>query len=1681
VGIATAALIAAPLVVASAGAAAAADPTTTALVSADFEDGTLGGLVNDGSSTSAVETVDGNKVVHVAGRSHDYDGIQTADGALSSVKPGDKLQLSAKVRLVGPTDLTTQMRLVVKPAYGWVGNTTVTDDGWATLSGSYTVPDGTDPAQLGVYVGTADLTDGATPPTTQATYDYYVDDVSIALVVPPVSTCTPSDPTALVSADFEDGTLGGLVNDGSSTSAVETVDGNKVVHVAGRSHDYDGIQTADGALSSLKPGDKLQLSAKVRLVGPTDLTTQMRLVVKPAYGWVGNTTVTDDGWATLSGSYTVPDGTDPAQLGVYVGTADLTDGATPPTTHATYDYDVDDVSIVVPGVTCDTPPTGPTCDYPTTDPVISADFESGIGDWTARADGNGAGTLAVVEGGHDSDHALEVTDRTSQGQGPGYDVTCILETGQTYQFSGWVKFGAGQPTDGVTLSIATTTDGSTSYSNLVQFPATDMSNTAWVHVQGKFTMPAADSALVYLETKYASGAAGNTSDLYFDDLSFTKVVANVQDITPIKDTLSFPVGAAVSSAQLVGAAGQLLDKHFDQVTPENTMKPEGWYDADHEFKTTNADADTLMQYAQDNHLRVYGHTLVWYQQTPDWFFQGADGSFLTSSTADQAIMRDRLKTHIDDVARYLSDKFGKFGSATNPLVSFDVVNEVVSDNAGDPEGLRQSHWYQILGESYIEDAFTYANEAFNDTYAADGVDHPVALFINDYNTEQAGKRGRLLDLVNRLIADGVPVDGVGHQFHVTMSTPLSSLKDAIDAFNGIETADGHGLYQAVTELDVPTGTPVTEANLIDQGYYYRGIFDMLRAEAAGGAHIFSATVWGLLDGQSWRASSGAPLLFDDDLQAKYAYYGVTDQDLPAQVRTAIVFQGDVTGTGQTSSVEWSKLPLHPIGDHAGFQLRWAADHLTAYVSVDDATSDATDAVRLSYGDGLVATVGRDGTVTGTGVTADVSSTASGWKVVAHLPEATALTQGGSTQFDAAVTDGSTVTGWNTAGSLGTLQLVEPLSYTEIPEADTAPTIDGDRDAVWDSASTVTTTKRISGATDGATATVYQLWKGSYLYVLADVTDPTVDSTSPNAYERDSVEIFTDPGNAKNGSYRPDDMQIRIGANGDVSYGGGDSETAQAARLQSTAKIGGHGYVVEARIDLKDGNTGVGAFEGLDYEVNDGTAGARTANFGWAEQTGSAYQTTSRWGVAQLVAARSVVPVVVTQPASATAALGASAAFTAGASGYPVPTVRWQSKAPGASAWSDVPGATATSLTVVASAANDGTAYRAVFTNAAGSATSGSATLTVKHAAPSITTQPRSVAGTLGATVTLTAAAAGYPTPKVQWQSKAKGASAWSNVSGATATSLEVRATAASDGTAYRAVFTNDAGSATSSAATVTVKPVLPKVTTQPRSSTVKLGATATFTSAASGYPTPKVTWQRQLKGAVVWTTVPGTSTTLKVTATAGVDGARYRAVFTNTAGTTASSAATLSITKVRPVVTTQPRSASGALASTVTFTAKASGYPTPTVLWQRQLKGARSWTTLPGQRSTSLKVTVTSGVNGARYRAVFVNAVGTTYSSSATLTVKAAKPTITGQPRSVTVKAGKVASFHVSAVAYPSASYRWFVWVPGAKHWVPAINGRSSTLYVTASKARDGWLVRVVVSNAKGSVTSSNTALHVTR
>ncbi len=182
-----------------------------------------------------------------------------------------------------------------------------------------------------------------------------------------------------------------------------------------------------------------------------------------------------------------------------------------------------------------------------------------------------------------------------------------------------------------------------------------------------------------------------------------------------------------------------------------------------------------------------------------------------------------------------------------------------------------------------------------------------------------------------------------------------------------------------------------------------------------------------------------------------------------------------------------------------------------------------------------------------------------------------------------------------------------------------------------------------------------------------------------------------------------------------------------------------------------------------------------------------------------------LPAVTKQPVSTTVDEGQSASFEAAASGFPAPTVQWELSTDGGSTWSPVAGATADKFTIANVVASErGDEYRAVFTNAAGSATSEAATLTV-DVAPAVTEQPIGTTVEVGQSASFEATASGFPAPTVQWEVSTNGGGAWSPVAGATADQLTIASAQASEnGYEYRAAFTNAAGKATSEAATLTV-------------------------------------------------------------------------------------------------------------------------------------------------------------------------------------------------------------------------------------------------------------------------------------
>jgi alpha-tubulin suppressor-like RCC1 family protein len=181
------------------------------------------------------------------------------------------------------------------------------------------------------------------------------------------------------------------------------------------------------------------------------------------------------------------------------------------------------------------------------------------------------------------------------------------------------------------------------------------------------------------------------------------------------------------------------------------------------------------------------------------------------------------------------------------------------------------------------------------------------------------------------------------------------------------------------------------------------------------------------------------------------------------------------------------------------------------------------------------------------------------------------------------------------------------------------------------------------------------------------------------------------------------------------------------------------------------------------------------------------------------------PKITKQPLSATAEEGDAVSFEAAASGFPAPSVQWELSSNGGLTFTPIEGATADLFRIAAAATSEtGDEYRTVFTNAAGSVTSNTVTLTVQDK-PVVSEQPANVTAEVGHSATFEARASGFPTPAVQWELSSNGGKTFAPIAGATADRLTIAETSvAENGDEYRAVFTNAAGQAVTSGAILTV-------------------------------------------------------------------------------------------------------------------------------------------------------------------------------------------------------------------------------------------------------------------------------------
>ncbi len=268
----------------------------------------------------------------------------------------------------------------------------------------------------------------------------------------------------------------------------------------------------------------------------------------------------------------------------------------------------------------------------------------------------------------------------------------------------------------------------------------------------------------------------------------------------------------------------------------------------------------------------------------------------------------------------------------------------------------------------------------------------------------------------------------------------------------------------------------------------------------------------------------------------------------------------------------------------------------------------------------------------------------------------------------------------------------------------------------------------------------------------------------------------------------------------------------------------------------------------------------------------------------------------------------------------------------------------------------------------------------------IKTQPKAQTVANGKTAKFTVAALGEGV-EYQWYYSTNNGASWKEWSDKTSASVSVTGSAKTNGNLYRCEITKGDYSSMSDSAKLTVSGVKPRITAQPKKTTVAVGETATFKVVAAGTGL-KYQWYYSKDNGAKWVKWSGkTKASVKVTASAKNNGTMYRCVVKNTKGSVTSSAVKMTVSGVKPRILTQPKAVTVKSGKTVKFTVVAAGVGLK-YQWQYSKNDGKTWTDLSDKTSATLSLKAAKKNNGWQYRCVVKNDIGSVNSKAVKLTVK---------------------------------------------------------------------------------------------
>lgn len=325
----------------------------------------------------------------------------------------------------------------------------------------------------------------------------------------------------------------------------------------------------------------------------------------------------------------------------------------------------------------------------------------------------------------------------------------------------------------------------------------------------------------------------------------------------------FTVGVAVNQRNVSDSTQiELIKKEFNSITAENDMKPGELHPAEGVWNWERG--DKIADFCRKNGIKLRGHCLVWHSQFCDWMFNDKNGK-----PVSKEVFYSRLRDHIHQVVDRYKDV----------VYAWDVVNEAMSDagrgwRGHEPNPYRESKLYKLCGDEFIAKAFEYAHEA----------DPDAILFYNDYNAATPIKRDRIYNMVKKMQDAGVPITGIGMQGHYNIYGP--SEEDVDSALTKYSELVDH---IHITELDIRCNEEMGGQLRFSRGEnnaippyiatlhedQFARIFRVFRKHKVV---IDNVTMWNLSDADSWLGVNNHPLLFDENLKPKKAYYAVKNFD-----------------------------------------------------------------------------------------------------------------------------------------------------------------------------------------------------------------------------------------------------------------------------------------------------------------------------------------------------------------------------------------------------------------------------------------------------------------------------------------------------------------------------------------------------------------------------------------------------------------------------------------------------------------------------------------------------------------------------------------------------------------------------------------------------------------------------------